>query len=78
MKSKTSITLSPRILAAVDAAAGSKASRSAFIEGVLRRYFKRQNRRAAGARDRERLDRHAAMLNREMADVLSFQRWPEG
>ncbi len=78
MKGKTSIPLSRELLAAVDAATGSKTSRSAFIEGVLRRYFKRKIRAEVGARDRERLNRHAAKLNREMADVLTYQRCGTG
>lgn len=78
MKGKTSITLSKEVLAALDAATGSTTSRSAFVERVLRRYFKRRARRQTGDRDRAQLDRHAMKLNREMADVLTYQRWPEG
>ncbi len=77
MKGKTSITLSQDLLGVLDAAAGST-SRSAFVERVLRQYFRRQARRQTGDRDRTQLDRHAAKLNREMAEVLSYQRWPKG
>jgi len=36
MKEKTSVTLSPEVLTGIDRLAGSKLSRSAFIEKVLR------------------------------------------
>lgn len=78
MKRKTSITLSKEVLAALDAATGPAMSHSAFVERVLRQYFKRRARRQTGDRDREQLDRHAAKLNREMAEVLTYQRWPKG
>ena len=40
MKEKTSITLSRDLLAGIDRLAGSKGSRSAFIERILRRYLR--------------------------------------
>ena len=73
MKEKTSITLSSDILADVDRTAGSKASRSAFIEGVLREYFKAKVREAINARDLELINANADYLNREMEDVLKYQ-----
>lgn len=73
MKRKTSITLSPAVLAEVDRLAGSNESRSAFIERVLRRYFRWRARRAIDARDLERLNRGAGRLNAEAADVLEYQ-----
>jgi len=49
MKEKTSITLSKDPLAGVHRLAGSKQSRSAFIERLLRKYLKdRMNREAEG------------------------------
>lgn len=78
MKGKTSLTLSKEVLVALDAATGSTTSRSAFVERVLRQYFKRRARRQTSDRDRAQLDRHAMKLNREMADVLTYQRWPRG
>jgi predicted transcriptional regulator len=39
MKKKTSITLSPEVLAQVDKLAGPKHSRSAVIEQSLRRFW---------------------------------------
>jgi len=73
MKEKTSITLSSDVLAQVDRNAGSKASRSAFIESVLREYFKAKVREAINARDLELINANADYLNREMEDVLKYQ-----
>ena len=73
MREKTSITLSPDILAEIDRNAGSKASRSAFIENVLREHFKEQVRAALNARDVELINANADYLNREMEDVLRYQ-----
>ena len=73
MKEKTSITLSSDVLAEVDRSAGSRASRSAFIENVLREYFKAKVREALNARDVEIINEHADYLNREMEDVLRYQ-----
>jgi metal-responsive CopG/Arc/MetJ family transcriptional regulator len=73
MKEKTSITLSSDILAKVDHLAGSKLSRSAFIEHVLRSYFRERSRRKIHARDLERINAAADRLNSEAADVLDYQ-----
>jgi metal-responsive CopG/Arc/MetJ family transcriptional regulator len=73
MKQKTSITLSSDLLEEVDRNAGSKASRSAFIETVLREYFKAKVREALNARDVEIINANADYLNREMEDVLRYQ-----
>jgi metal-responsive CopG/Arc/MetJ family transcriptional regulator len=73
MKEKTSITLSADVLAQVDHVAGSKSSRSAFIEGVLRLYFRQRARKKIHARDLERLNSAADRLNAEVEDVLDYQ-----
>ncbi|MGO8736773.1 MAG: ribbon-helix-helix protein, CopG family [Terracidiphilus sp.] len=73
MKQKTSITLSSDILARVDDLAGSKLSRSALIEQVLRNYFRERARRKVQARDLERINAAADRLNSEAADVLEYQ-----
>jgi metal-responsive CopG/Arc/MetJ family transcriptional regulator len=73
MKEKTSITLSKELLAGVDRLAGSKISRSAFIEGVLREYLRQQGRAAIHARDLERINRAADRFNAEALDVLQYQ-----
>jgi len=73
MKEKTSITLSKEVLAKVDRLAGSKLSRSAFIERVLRKYLQERSRAALNARDVEQINRAAERLNLEAADVLEYQ-----
>lgn len=73
MKEKTSITLSTDVLAKVDQMAGSKLSRSAFIEFVLRSYFRERARRKAEIRDVQLINAAAERLNLEAEDVLGFQ-----
>lgn len=73
MKGKTSVTLSPEVLAGIDRLAGSKYSRSAFIERVLRRYLTEHARAKINARDLELLNRAADKLNAEAEDVLDYQ-----
>ena len=73
MKEKTSITLSGDVLAAVDRLAGSKHSRSAFIDRVLREFLRQRARAAVQARDLERINSAAERLNAEAADVLEYQ-----
>ena len=73
MKEKTSITLSTDILAKVDHQAGSKLSRSAFIESVLRIYFRERARRKIHMRDLEKINAAADRLNSEAEDVLTYQ-----
>ena len=48
MKEKTSVTLSPEVLAGIDRLAGTKHSRSAVIERVLRKYLREQAKAAIG------------------------------
>ena len=73
MKEKTSITLSKDVLKRVDRLAGSKHSRSAFIERVLRRYLRERAKAALQARDLERINNAADRLNLEVAEVLDYQ-----
>jgi metal-responsive CopG/Arc/MetJ family transcriptional regulator len=73
MKEKTSITLSGDVLAAIDRIAGSKQSRSAFIERVLREFLRQRARAAVQARDLERINAAAQRLNAEASDVMEYQ-----
>ncbi len=73
MKEKISITLSKDVLENVDRLAGSKHSRSAFIEHVLRRYLRERAKAAVEARDLERINKAAERLNLEAAEVLDYQ-----
>jgi metal-responsive CopG/Arc/MetJ family transcriptional regulator len=73
MKEKTFITLSRDVLKNVDRLAGSKHSRSAFIEAVLRRYLRERMRAERDARDIAMINRDADRLNAEAEDVLCYQ-----
>jgi len=73
MKEKTSITLSKEVLAGVDRIAGTKQSRSAFIEAVLAQYLRQQARAQIEARDLELINQSADELNAEVEDVLRYQ-----
>jgi len=73
MKEKTSVTLSTKVLAGIDRHAGTRMSRSAFIEQVLQRYLAMEERARSDARDLELLNKAADKLNGEMEDVLDYQ-----
>jgi hypothetical protein len=73
MKEKTSVILSPEVLAGIARLAGTKHSRSAVIERVLRKYLREQAKAAAEARDLALLNDAADRLNMEAAGVLDFQ-----
>lgn len=73
MKQKTSITLSSDIIAEVDRDAGSKASRSAFIESVLREYFRTKVRNAINERDLKLINEHVDYLSRESRELNDYE-----
>ena len=73
MKVKTSITLSNEVLAAIDRHSGGFRSRSEFLEASAREFLTRLARTATEQQDLEILNRRAAVLNAEAADVLSYQ-----
>ena len=73
MKEKTSITLSREVLQQVDRLSGSRYSRSAFIEKVLRNYLNDRAFAAVQARDLERINAAADRLNADALDVLEYQ-----
>ena len=73
MKEKTSITLSKEVLTRIDRLAGSKQSRSAFIEAVLTQYLRRRARAQIEARDLELINKAADELNAEVDDILRYQ-----
>ena len=76
MKEKTSITLSKEVLAGIDRMAGSKKSRSAFIEHVLNQYLLERARAARDRREIELINQHADELNEQAEDVLRYQVLP--
>ena len=73
MKVKTSITLSKEVLKGIDHMAGSRKSRSAFIESALEQYLKDKVRAQIEARDLEALNRAADELVPEIDEVLRDQ-----
>jgi metal-responsive CopG/Arc/MetJ family transcriptional regulator len=73
MKEKTSITLYREVLTGIDRIAGSKQSRSAFIEAILQRYLKERSRARREARDLAIINRNAEQLNRDALDALEDQ-----
>lgn len=73
MKLKTSLTLSEDLVATLDRLAGPRVSRSSFIEQILRDFVEGRAQGRREAREAAAIDRHAAGLNAEMADALSFQ-----
>jgi metal-responsive CopG/Arc/MetJ family transcriptional regulator len=73
MKEKTSVTLSPDVLTRIDRLAGSKRSRSAFIEDVLRQYLQQRVKAERAARDVAIINRYAKELNADAEDGLDDQ-----
>ena len=73
VKAKTSVTLSHSLLAEIDHAIGQGASRSAYIEEVLREHLQEQARQAIQLRDQDSINAAADRLNAEMDDVLTYQ-----
>jgi metal-responsive CopG/Arc/MetJ family transcriptional regulator len=73
MKAKTSLTISEDLIKAIDKLAGAKVSRSAFVETILRDFVEGHAQARRDAREVAAINRHAAELNAEMVDALSFQ-----
>ena len=73
MKQKTSLTLSEDLLAKLDRMAGPHVSRSSFVEKILRDFVDGRAQARRAAREAAAINRHAAKLNAEMKDALSFQ-----
>ena len=73
MKAKTSISLSLPLLVEIDRLIGERASRSAYIEKVLRDHLRETERQAIQQRDLELINAAADRLNAEMEDVLEDQ-----
>ena len=73
MKQKTSVTLSPETIRAVDEVAGENSNRSRIIEQAVLEFLERRKRRLRDARDLEILNSAADELNREVEDVLDYQ-----
>jgi metal-responsive CopG/Arc/MetJ family transcriptional regulator len=76
MKVKTSITLSPETLEAVDQLAGDSSNRSRVIERAVLEFVERRRRAMRESRDLEILNRLADELNLEAEDVVAYQAEP--
>jgi metal-responsive CopG/Arc/MetJ family transcriptional regulator len=73
MKVKTSITLSEDLIQSIDEFSGGQKNRSELIERALRDYLDRQARLKRDLQDLVILNKKGDKLNREAADVLSYQ-----
>jgi metal-responsive CopG/Arc/MetJ family transcriptional regulator len=73
MKAKTSITLSVQLLVQIDKMIGEGASRSAYIEKVLRDHLRETERQAIQQRDMELINAAADRLNDKAEDALEYQ-----
>ena len=73
MKVKTSITLSEKLLKAIDQRSGQYKNRSEFIEAAVWNFITQAIRNDQNARDLEIINKHADQLNQEAEDVLTYQ-----
>lgn len=73
MKVKTSVTLSPETLRAIDEIAGEVLNRSRIVEQAILEFIERHRRAVRDARDLEILNRSADVLNKELEDILAYQ-----
>lgn len=73
MKQKTSVTLSPETLRALDALGGKSPNRSRVIEQAVSEFLARRRRERREARDLQILNNVADELSREVEDVLAYQ-----
>lgn len=73
MKAETSISLSLPLLVQIDRLIGEGASRSAYVEKVLRDHLRDAERRKLEQQDVERINAAADRLNAEAEDVLRYQ-----
>jgi metal-responsive CopG/Arc/MetJ family transcriptional regulator len=73
MKVKTSITLTDRVLTAIDRHKSGFKSRSDFLEVAALQYLARLARSEREAKDLRILNERSVALNREAEDVLDYQ-----
>ncbi|MCC6793577.1 MAG: ribbon-helix-helix protein, CopG family [Candidatus Hydrogenedentes bacterium] len=74
MKIKTSVTLSGNLIKLLDRRAKkAKSNRSEVLEAAAWEMLDRLAREEENARDLEIINRHADFLNKEAADVLTYQ-----
>jgi len=73
MKVKTSITLSPELIEAIDQYGQPYKNRSDFIEAAIWAFIKQIVRDQQNVHDIEIINRNAERLNAEALDVLAYQ-----
>ena len=73
MKIKTSITISEDILYEIDKLVSQYGNRSILIEKAIRDFLAAEAKRTRDLQDAEILKMRADALNKEAADVLSYQ-----
>ena len=73
MKTKTSISLSGDVLKAIEVHSKKYGSRSEFIETALMAFMAQIARGERNAKDLRIINRRAKRLNKEAADVLTYQ-----
>jgi hypothetical protein len=74
MRKRITIKVSSEVMSEIDRRTeGSHISRSRFIEGVLRDYFKAKLREEISVRDLELINANVDYLIREAADVDRYQ-----
>jgi metal-responsive CopG/Arc/MetJ family transcriptional regulator len=73
MKVKTSVTLDPETLRAIDEISGEPRNRSRIIEQAVLEFIENRRRASRNARDLEILNRSADVLNQEFEDLLGYQ-----
>ncbi len=76
MKIKTSVTLSDKLIKAIDQYGQPYKNRSDFIEAATWAFIKQIIRDQQNARDIEIINRNADRLNTEALDVLAYQVQP--
>ena len=72
MKIETKIALSEDLASALERRSSDPGVRSEIVEAALRAYFA-QPRQGEAAGDLDIINAHAAELNEEAADVLTYQ-----
>ena len=74
-KEKTSVSISSSLLRAAELV--YDAPRSAVFERALRKYLRSEIRALRNEHDLKVLNANASRINRESADLLEYQSWPD-
>ena len=78
MKVKTSVTLTPQLIEAIDQQCGAGGTRSEFLEKAAWEVIRARQRHERGEKDKRIYAERADELNAEAEDVLAMQAaWAE-